>query len=38
MPENSAKNCRLPKSNSGKNDFGKLFTVSGDESVLINRK
>ena len=38
IPENSAKKCKLPKSNSGKNDFGKLFTVSGDESVLISRK
>ena len=38
IPAKLAKKVRLPRSNSGMNGLGKLFTVSGELSVLISRK
>jgi hypothetical protein len=38
MPSKPAKNFRLAKSISGTKDFGKLFTVSGEDNVFTSKK
>jgi len=38
IPLNPKKNSKLSVSNAGVNDFGKLLTASGDDSVFTNSR